>query len=49
MEHLLPMIIGAVLSLCIVMPAIWSRDPHRRADAREVLRLLLNSVGRRAV
>ena len=49
MEPLLPLIITAAIVLFIVAPAIWSRDPMRRADARDVLRILLSAFGRRAV
>jgi hypothetical protein len=33
----------------IVAPAIWSKDPGRRADAGEVLRMILCAFGRRRV
>jgi len=33
----------------IVAAAIWSRDPGRRADAGEVLRMILSAFGRRRV
>jgi hypothetical protein len=33
----------------IVTSAIWSRDPGRRADAGEVLRMIRSAFGRRRV
>ena len=33
----------------IVAAAIWSKDPGRRADAGEVLRMILCAFGRRRV
>jgi hypothetical protein len=49
MELILPLITVTALLLYVVTPAIWSSDPKRRADAREVLRLLLSAFGRRSV
>lgn len=49
MEPILPLITVTALSLYVVTPAIWSSDPKRRADVREVLRLLLSAFGRRSV
>jgi hypothetical protein len=33
----------------IAVTAIWSEDPSRRTGAREVLRIILSTVGRRRV
>ena len=33
----------------IVTPTIWSKDPGCRADAGEVLRMILSAFGRRRV
>jgi hypothetical protein len=49
MEPIFPLVIALALLLFVITPAIWSRDPKRRADAREVLRLLLSAFGRRSV
>jgi hypothetical protein len=49
MEYLFAVAIVALVLLTIVVPAIWSRDPVRRADAREILRMVLSALGRRKV
>jgi hypothetical protein len=37
------------IALFVVMPAVWSKDPDRRASARAVLRMVLTAFGRRPV
>jgi len=49
MEYLLATVIVSVALLIIVVPAVWSSDPARRADAREVLRMILTAFGRRKI
>lgn len=34
------LILGALIIIGVVFPAVWSRDPVRRADAYQVLELL---------
>jgi hypothetical protein len=33
----------------VVGPAVWSRDPERRRDARSVLRIILEHLNRHTV
>lgn len=49
MEYFLTTAAIVVALLVIVTPAIWSGDPRRRADAREILRMILTAFGRRRV
>ena len=36
----------AFVAVFVVMPAIWSKNPDRRASAIEVLRMILTALGR---
>lgn len=45
---LLASLIGFI-ALSVVVPAVWSKDPDRRASALEVLRMILSAFGRRQV
>jgi hypothetical protein len=50
--NMLSIIIVAVAVLVLFLvatPAIWSKNPARRADAREVLRMILTAFGCRPV
>jgi hypothetical protein len=49
MEYFSIVIVVALVLLVLVLPAVWSSDPARRADAREILRMLLTAFGRRRV
>lgn len=49
MEYFFAVAVMAVVLLAIAVPAVWSRDPVRRADAREILRMILSALGRRKV
>ncbi|GAA1949553.1 hypothetical protein [Kitasatospora viridis] len=40
------LLLTVLLLLGVVLPAVWSRRPARRAAAREVLRLLLAALRR---
>lgn len=48
MEFILVAIVSFI-ALFVVMPAIWSKHPHRRANALEVLRMILSAFGCRPV
>jgi hypothetical protein len=39
----------AFVAFFVVIPAVWSKDPARRASALEVLRVILSAFGRRSV
>ena len=37
--------VAVLVLLLVAMPAIWSKNSARRADAREVLRMILTAFG----
>jgi hypothetical protein len=47
MELIVLTAIVAFVAVFVVMPAIWSKNPDRRASATEVLRMILTAFGRR--
>jgi hypothetical protein len=49
MEYFSAVTVIVLILLIIVMPAIWSSDAVRRADAREILRMILAAFGRRQI
>lgn len=49
MELVLVAAVVAFVALFVVIPAVWSKDPDRRASALEVLRVILSTFGRRSV
>lgn len=49
MEFILVAAIVAFVAFFVVIPAVWSKDPDRRASALEVLRMILSAFGRRSV
>lgn len=49
MELVLLAAVVAFVALFVVMPAIWSKNPDRRASAIEVLRMILTAFGRRSL
>lgn len=49
MEIILVAAAIAFIAFFVVMPAVWSKDPDRRASARDVLRMILTAFGRRPV
>lgn len=49
MELVLVAAVVAFVAFFVVTPAVWSKDPDRRASALEVLRVILSAFGRRPV
>jgi hypothetical protein len=49
MELILVAVIVVFITLFVVMPAVWSKNPDRRASDLEVLRMILTAFGRRPV
>jgi hypothetical protein len=49
MEFIVLTAIVAFVTVFVVTPAIWSKNPDRRANAIEVLRMILTAFGRRSV
>jgi len=49
MELIMLAAIVAFVAIFVVMPAIWSKNPDRRASAIEVLRMILTAFGRRSL
>jgi hypothetical protein len=49
MELVLVAAVVAFVAFFVVIPAVWSKDPDRRASALEVLRVILSAFGRRPV
>jgi hypothetical protein len=47
MELIILAMMLAFIALFVVTPAVWSRYPDRRANAIEVLRMILTAFGRR--
>jgi len=45
-QYLLDYLIILLVFFLVVAPAVWSKDPLRRADARKVLRIILDAFGR---
>jgi len=49
MEYFSAIAVIFLALMIIVVPAVWSSDAVRRADAREILRMILTAFGRRQV
>jgi hypothetical protein len=43
MELVLMAAVVAFIAFFVVIPAVWSKDPERRASALEVLRVILSA------